>query len=108
MTCSWRRFILLLLVIVSGIGIILPAHAADSQPFIWRKLVSASSTIEEAFSARSPQFILFRDGLIVYRDDAFKKPYQQVRLNKREFSAFYIHMQNTYGLPGLTPGRLNR
>ena len=108
MTCRWRRFILLLLVIVSGTGIIHPAHAADSQPFIWRKLVSGSSTIEEAFSTRTPQFILFLDGLIIYRDGAFKKPYQQVRLNKQELSAFYIHMQNTYGLPGLTPGRLNR
>lgn len=108
MTCRWRRFILLLLVIVSGTGIIHPAHAADSQPFIWRKLVSGSSTIEEAFSTRTPQFILFRDGLIIYRDGAFKKPYQQVRLNKQELSAFYIHMQNTYGLPGLTPGRLKR
>ena len=110
MKCVWQRVILLLLLIISDMDILIPGpvQAAENQPFLWRKMVPGSSTVEEVFLSRTPQFVMFREGLIIYRDDAFKKPYKQVQLNQLELGSFYLYMQNTWGLPALTPDRLNR
>ena len=108
MMCAWRRFALILVILISGLGLIRPVWAVESPPFIWRKLVPGSSTVEEVFLTRTPQFVLFLEGLIIYRDEAFKKPYQQIRLNSKELGALYLYMQNTFGLPALSPDRLGR
>jgi hypothetical protein len=87
---------------------VLAVPGPEDAPVLWRQLVPASSTTREIFLTRSPQFVLFRDGRIVYRDDAFKRPYQQVRLSEAELGAFWLYLQNEFGLPGLTPNRLKR
>lgn len=109
MTCLQRLIILFTVFFLAGPGNLPAAFAVvENQPFIWRKLAPGSSTVEEVFLTRTPQFVMFRDGLIIYRDDDFKKPYKQIRLNSKELGSIYVYMQNNFGLPALTPDRLNR
>ena len=86
------------------------SEAAESTPvpLLWRMLIPASATTQAIFLSRSPQFVLFSDGRIVYRDDTFKKPYQQIRLSKQQFTVLWPQWQQGFGLFSLLPSRLQR
>ena len=78
------------------------AQESSSQPAIWRKLVRASTTVHEVFLSRTPQIVIYGDGLIVFRDDDIKTPHRQIRLEGEEISLLYVMMQNSFGLSSLT------
>lgn len=77
-------------------------------PLLWRMLIPGSATTQAIFLSRTPQFILFNDGRIVYRDDTFKNPYRQIRLSKQQFSLLWLQWQQDFGFFSLIPTRLQR
>jgi len=84
------------------------AQTTAARPVLWRQIAPASATTQQVFLNRSPQFTLFTDGLIVFRDDTSQTPYRQIRLSQSEVSALLVRWAGEFGLPGLTTNRLKR
>ncbi len=91
-----------LLIVLAGIFTAADAHGSEGEPAIWRKMVRASTTVHEIFLSRTPQIVLYGNGLIVFRDDDFKNPHRQIRLEGEELGGLYLVMQNSFGLSSLT------
>ncbi len=91
-----------LLIAVTGLCLSAEAQETSTDPAIWRKLVHASTTVHEVFLSRTPQIVIYGDGLIVFRDDDFKTIHHQVRLVGDEMPLLFLMMQNSFGLPSLT------
>ena len=51
---------------------------------------------------------MYRDGLIVYRNDLANTPYRQVQLTRDERAFLVRSMESAYRLSGITPNRLKR
>ncbi len=90
------------LIALAGLFSAAEAHGSEGDPAIWRKLVRASTTVHEVFLSRTPQIVIYGDGLIVYRDDDFNTLHRQVRLEGDEIPALYVMMQRSFGLTSLT------
>ena len=91
-----------LLIVLAGLFAAGEAHGSEGVPAIWRKMVRASTTVHEVFLSRTPQIVIYGNGLIVFRDDDFKTLYRQVRLEEEEIPGLYLMMQHRFGLPSLT------
>ena len=78
------------------------AHGAGNNPAVWRKLVRASTTVHEVFLSRTPQIVIYEEGLVVFRDDDFKEGYRQVRLSGEDRIKLYLTMQSNFGISSLT------
>ena len=89
-------------IILAGLLTAAEGHGSEGDPAIWRKMVRASTTVHEVFLSRTPQIVIYGDGLIVFRDDDFKTLHRQVRLEGEEISLLYLMMQNSFGLSSLT------
>ena len=98
----FRKILFHTLIVFVGLFYPTITHALEGEPAIWRKLARASNTVEELFLSRTPQIVIYGDGLIVYRDDDYKTIHQQVRLVGDGISELYLMMQNRFGLPSLT------
>ena len=99
---------LFLLTVSAAFSVKSEAVEPTSAPLLWRMLIPASATTQAIFLSRSPQFVLFSDGRIVYRDDTFKNPYQQIQLSKQQFTVLWPKWQQDFGLFSLVPDRLKR
>lgn len=90
--------------LIAAAGLCPPATAEDTSgdPAIWRKFVPASTTVHEVFLSRTPQIVIYGDGLIVFRNDDLKSLHRQVRLAGEELPLLFLMMQNSFGLPSLT------
>ncbi|MEE2710699.1 MAG: hypothetical protein VYA69_14005 [Gemmatimonadota bacterium] len=84
------------------------AQNEDREPAFWRQLIPGSTTVKSMFATRSPQFIMYREGLIVYRNDLYNTSYQQVRLTKEEQAGLVRSMEGAFRLSGITTNRLRR
>ena len=78
------------------------AQELSGDPAIWRKFVPASTTVHEVFLSRTPQIVIYGDGLVVFRNDDLKSLHRQVRLVGEEMPLLFLTMQNSFGLPSLT------
>lgn len=85
-----------------------PATAADDEtvPILWRQTTPASATTEAMFIYRSPQFIVYRNGRIVFRDDALTLPYQQTQLDEDALRRFLASLEAAYHISAITSARL--
>ena len=97
-----RNLNFLVLIVVAGLCPPAAVHGAENSPAIWRKLVRASTTVHEAFLSRTPQIVIYEEGLVVFRDDDFKKGYRQVQLSGEDRIKLYLTMQSNFGLSSLT------
>ena len=97
-----RNFTILVLIILAGFCPPAAVHGAENNPAIWRKLVRASTTVHEVFLSRTPQIVIYEEGLVVFRDDDFKKGYRQVQLSGEDRIKLYLTMQSSFGLSSLT------
>lgn len=77
-------------------------HGSEGEPAIWRKMVRASTTVHEVFLSRTPQIVIYGNGLVVFRDDDARAQYRHVRLEGEEVPGLYLVMQTTFGLSSLT------
>lgn len=84
------------------------AQNEDREPAFWRQLIPGSTTVKSMFVARSPQFIMYRDGLIVYRPGLTDTPYHQIQLTPEEQAFLVRSLQDAYRLSGITANRLKR
>lgn len=98
-----------LIKVVSGLLLVLAAflgapavHGSENEPAIWRKMVRASTTVHEVFLARTPQIVIYGNGLVVFRDDDAQALHRHVRLVGEEVPGLYLVMQTTFGLSSLT------
>ncbi|MDE2846613.1 MAG: hypothetical protein OXO51_07915 [Gemmatimonadota bacterium] len=78
------------------------AHGSEGDPAIWRKMVRASTTVHEVFLSRTPQIVIYGNGLVVFRDDDAQALHRYVRLVDEEVPGLYLVMQTTFGLSSLT------
>lgn len=78
------------------------AHGSEGDPAIWRKLVRASTTVHEVFLSRTPQIVIYGNGIVVFRDDDAGSLHRQVRLVGDELPKLYLVMQTSFGLSSLT------
>lgn len=86
-----------------------PAPGEAPVPFLWRQFVPSSSTVEAAFQLRTPQFILYQNGTLIYRGSPADRPsYRQVVLTPQELGAFLFSLQQRFHFSGITPERLAR
>ncbi len=97
-----RNLSFLVLIVLAGLCPPAAVHGAEYNPAIWRKLVRASTTVHEAFLSRSPQIVIYEEGLVVFRDDDFQKGYRQVQLSGEDRIKLYLTMQSSFGLSSLT------
>ena len=84
------------------------AQQNERQPAIWRQLIAGSSTVKSMFVTRSPQFILYSDGFIVFRGDQMDTPYKQVKLTEQERVYLVRSLESNYRVSGITNSRLKR
>lgn len=84
------------------------AQQNERQPAIWRQLIAGSSTVKSMFVTRSPQFILYSDGFIVYRSDQMDTRYKQVQLTEQERVYLVRSLESNYRVSGITNSRLKR
>lgn len=77
-------------------------HGSEGDPAIWRKMVRASTTVHEIFLSRTPQIVIYGNGLVVFRDDDAQALHRYVRLVDEEVPGLYLVMQTTFGLSSLT------
>lgn len=84
-----------------------PGPDAASSPLLWRQLTPGFATTKAAFQLRTPQFVLYQNGALVYRSGTPDNPsYMQVRLTPGELFTFLAELQRRFHLSGLTPQRL--
>ena len=89
-------------VVLAGLFATAEVHGSEGVPAIWRKMARASTTVHEVFLSRTPQIVIYEDGLVVFRDDDFKKGYRHVRLSGEDRIKLYLTMQTSFGLSSLT------
>lgn len=90
-----------LLIVLAGLSP-LAVHGAENNPAVWRKLVRASTTVHAVFLSRTPQIVIYEEGLVVFRDDDFKEGYRQVQLSGEDRIKLYLTMQSNFGISSLT------
>ncbi|MXW05398.1 MAG: hypothetical protein F4Z81_10070 [Gemmatimonadetes bacterium] len=78
------------------------AHGSEGEPAIWRKMVRASTTVHDVFLSRTPQIVIYGNGLVVFRDDDAQALHRYIRLVDEEVPGLYLVMQTTFGLSSLT------
>ncbi|MXX02600.1 MAG: hypothetical protein F4X08_11835 [Gemmatimonadetes bacterium] len=78
------------------------AHGSEDDPAIWRKMVRASTTVHDVFLSRTPQIVIYGNGLVVFRDDDAQALHRYVRLVDEEVPGLYLVMQTTFGVSSLT------
>ncbi|MXZ75528.1 MAG: hypothetical protein F4207_07390 [Gemmatimonadetes bacterium] len=78
------------------------AHGSEDDPAIWRKMVRASTTVHDVFLSRTPQIVIYGNGLVVFRDDDAQALHRYVRLEGEEVPGLYLVMQTTFGVSSLT------
>lgn len=91
-----------LLLVLAGLLGADRAHGSEGDPAIWRKMVRASTTVHEVFLSRTPQIVIYGNGLVVFRDDDARALHRQIRLEGEEVPGLYLVMQTTFGLSSLT------
>ena len=94
--------VLVLLFLLAGTLGAPDAHGSEGEPAIWRKLVRASTTVHEVFLSRTPQIVIYANGIVVFRDDDAGSLHRQVRLEGDELPKLYLVMQASFGLSSLT------
>lgn len=77
-------------------------HGSEDDPAIWRKMVRASTTVHDVFLSRTPQIVIYGNGLVVFRDDDAQALHRFVRLEGEEVPGLYLVMQTTFGVSSLT------
>jgi len=77
-------------------------HGSEDDPAIWRKMVRASTTVHDVFLSRTPQIVIYGNGLVVFRDDDAQALHRYVRLEGDEVPGLYLVMQTTFGVSSLT------
>ena len=100
--------------LIPGVLVVLAAllgapavHGSEGDPAIWRKMVRASTTVHEVFLSRTPQIVIYGDGLVVFRDDDARARHRHVQLEGEEMPGLYLGMQSTFGVSSLTNERLD-
>lgn len=91
-----------LLILVAALLATPRVHGSEGDPAIWRKMVRASTTVHDVFLSRTPQIVIYGDGLVVFRDDDTRALHRFVRLEGEEVPGLYLVMQTTFGLSSLT------
>ena len=91
----------LLMVLAGLLGAPL-AHGSEGEPAIWRKTLRASTTVQDVFLSRTPQIVIFDNGLVVFRDDDARALHRHVRLESEDLTRLYVVMQSNFGLSSLT------
>ncbi|MCY3553896.1 MAG: hypothetical protein OXH56_01110 [Gemmatimonadetes bacterium] len=96
-------------ILIPGVLMVLAAllgaptvHGSEDDPAIWRKMVRASTTVHDVFLSRTPQIVIYGNGLVVFRDDEAQALHRFVRLEGEEVPGLYLVMQTTFGLSSLT------
>ena len=90
-------------------GAIVPevfAQIGERKPMYWRQFVPGSATTRAMFLSRSPQFVMYWDGMVIYRDDKADMPYRQVQLSRDEFIILIGRIEEEYRLTVVMPSRL--
>ena len=77
-------------------------HGSEGDPAIWRKMMRASTTVHDVFLSRTPQIVIYGNGLVVFRDDEGSALHRQVRLEGDDLTRLYLTMQTSFGLSSLT------
>ena len=91
-----------LLAVLAGLLGASTAYGSEGDPAIWRKMVRASTTVHEVFLSRTPQIVIYANGLVVFRDDDARSLHRQVRLEGEDIPKLYLVMQTGFGLSSLT------
>ncbi len=96
-----------LLLLLAGILMAGEVHGSNVDPAIWRKVVRASTTVHKVFLSRTPQIVIYGNGIVVFRDDDADALHRQVKLEEHEVAGLYVIMQSSFGLTSLTNEWLN-
>ncbi len=91
-----------LLFLMAGVLGTADVHGAEGEPAIWRKMVRASTTVHEVFLSRTPQIVIYGNGIVIFRDDDAGSLHRQIVLKDDEVPGLYLVMQTTFGLSSLT------
>ena len=91
-----------LLILVAALLGASSVHGSENEPAIWRKMVRASTTVHDVFLSRTPQIVIYGNGLVVFRDDDARARHRYVQLEGEEVPGLYVVMQSNFGLSSLT------
>ncbi len=101
-TGTLNNLIPALLVVLAALLGAPSVHGSENEPAIWRKMVRASTTVHEVFLSRTPQIVIYGNGLVVFRDDDARALHRYVQLEGEDVPGLYLVMQTTFGVSSLT------
>ena len=101
-TGTLNNLIPALLVVLAALLGAPTVHGSENEPAIWRKMARASTTVHEVFLSRTPQIVIYGNGLVVFRDDDARSLHRYVQLEGEDVPGLYLVMQTTFGVSSLT------
>lgn len=101
-TGTLKNLIPALLVVLAALLGAPTVHGSENEPAIWRKMARASTTVHEVFLSRTPQIVIYGNGLVVFRDDDARSLHRYVQLEGEDVPGLYLVMQTTFGVSSLT------